>query len=58
MEEQQYTQTIHTEDFIKAVLSGAWLFESMGHGIAQKELPHGNQVQCGSQKRSDRNVCA
>lgn len=36
-EEKQFTQTIHTEDFAKAVLSGTWLFESMRNMILHKK---------------------
>lgn len=32
-----YTQTMHTEDFKKAVLSGAWLFENMRDMILHKK---------------------
>lgn len=37
MEERQYTQTMHTEDFTKAVLSGAWLFENMRDMVLHKK---------------------
>ena len=36
-EERQYVQTMHTEDFKKAVLSAAWLFENMREMILHKE---------------------
>ncbi len=36
-EEKQYIQTVHTEDFAKAVLSGAWLFENMRDMVLHKK---------------------
>lgn len=36
-EERHYVQTMHTEDFTKAVLSAAWLFENMREMVLCKE---------------------
>lgn len=36
-EEIQYTQTIHTEDFNKMALSGAWLFENVRDMVLHKK---------------------
>lgn len=36
-EEVQYTQTIHTEDFKKMALSGAWLFENVRDMVLHKK---------------------
>lgn len=37
MEIKQCTQTVHTEDFIKAVLSMAWMFECMRNMTLHKK---------------------
>ena len=36
-ENKQYTQTMRTEDFTKAVLSGAWLFENMRDMVSREK---------------------
>lgn len=39
-EVKRYTQTMHTEDFKKAVLSGAWIFENMCDMVLHKKSFH------------------